>query len=60
MPLTTNPNWNVENAKLTKRPLYVVVMETIPEWLSTFRPEDMQVTLTGYGVGGYGLNGYGH
>ena len=60
MPITTNPQFALENAKLEKRPLYVVVIENVPEWLSTFRPEDMQVALTGYGLGGYGINGYGY
>lgn len=60
MPLTTKPKWNIENAKLQKRPLYVVVIQDMPEWLTTFRAEDMTITLTGYGIGGYGINGYGY
>ena len=60
MPILTNPQWNVENAKLQKRPLYVVAIENLPEWLTTFRSEDQQVILTGYGIGGYGTNGYGY
>lgn len=58
MPLITNPDWNIENAKLQKRPLYIVVIENMPEWLTTFRVEDAEVT--GYGIGGYGINGYGY
>lgn len=60
MPLTTNPPWKIENAKLQKRPLYIVVIENLPEWLTTFQPEDLVVSLTGYGIGGYGMNGYGY
>jgi len=60
MPLITNPAWRIENAKLQKRPLYIVVIERLPDWLTTFRPEDWEVVLTGYGIGGYGINGYGH
>jgi len=60
MPLLTNPAWNVANAKLAKRPLYILIIENMPEWLTTFRAEDMVVTLTGYGIGGYGINGYGY
>ena len=60
MPISTNANWEIENAKPAKRPLYVVIIENLPEALTTFRAEDQQVTLTGYGIGGYGTNGYGH
>lgn len=60
MPIITNPNWDVENAKPVKRPLYVVIVEDLPEALTTFRAEDEQVTLTGYGIGGYGTTGYGY
>lgn len=58
--LTTNAQWNIENAKLVKRPLYVVFIENLPEALTTFRAEDQQVEFTGYGIGGYGTNGYGY
>jgi hypothetical protein len=58
MPLATNPQWKLENAKLAKRPLYIVVIENVAEWLTTFRAEDVEIT--GYGVGGYGINGYGY
>ena len=60
MPIITNPNWDAENAKLAKRPLYVVIVENLPEALTTFRAEDEQVALTGYGIGGYGTSGYGY
>lgn len=60
MPLTTNPPWEIDNVKLVKRPLYVLVIQDLVEALSTFRAEDMVVVLTGYGVGGYGINGYGY
>jgi hypothetical protein len=60
MPISTNPQWNVENARLVKRPLYVVFIEDLPEALTTFRAEDQQVQFTGYGIGGYGTNGYGY
>ncbi len=59
MPIPTNPNWAIENARLAKRPLYVVMIENLPEALTTFRAEDQDVTLTGYGIGGYGTTGYG-
>ncbi len=60
MPIVTNPSWNLANAKLAKRPLYIVVIEGFPSCLSSFRPDDQQVTLTGYGIGGYGVTGYGY
>jgi hypothetical protein len=60
MPIITNSNWEIENAKLAKRPLYVVIIENLPEALTTFRAEDQDVTLSGYGLGGYGTNGYGY
>lgn len=59
MPIPTNPNWAIENARLVKRPLYVLMIEDLPEALTTFRAEDEAVTLSGYGIGGYGMNGYG-
>ncbi|MGA2629816.1 MAG: hypothetical protein ABSG54_06330 [Terriglobia bacterium] len=58
--LTTNAQWNIENAKLVKRPLYTVFIENLPEALTTFRAEDQQVQFTGYGIGGYGTSGYGY
>ena len=60
MPLTTNPQWEIENAKLQKRPLYILSIEGVLELLTTFRPEDAQVTWTGYGIGPYGETGYGY
>jgi len=60
MPIPTNPNWQIENARLAKRPLYVVTIENVPDALTTFRVEDQTVILTGYGIGGYGTNGYGY
>jgi len=58
--LTTNAQWNLENARLVKRPLHAVFIEDLPEALTTFRAEDQQVQFTGYGIGGYGTNGYGY
>jgi hypothetical protein len=60
MPLSTNPQWELENAQLVKRPLYVLVIENLAGWLTTFRPEDAEVTWGGYGVWGYGTLGYGY
>jgi hypothetical protein len=60
MALTTTTGWTSENAKLAKRPLYIVTIENVLAYLTTFRPEDMEVTQTGYGIGGYGINGYGY
>ena len=60
MPIPTNSNWDIENARLAKRPLYVVIIENLPEALTTFRAEDQQVQSTGYGIGGYGTTGYGY
>ncbi len=60
MPLTTNPQWNIENSKLVKRPLYMVFIDGVLEPLTTFRASDAQVAWSGYGIGGYGLTGYGY
>ena len=60
MPLATNPPWNIENAKLEKRPLYVLVIENLLEPLTSFRPEEARITWGGYGIGGYGTTGYGY
>jgi len=60
MPVTTNPSFDLSNAALAKRPLYVVQIEGIIDPLTTFRPEDTQVAHTGYGVNGYGTTGYGY
>ncbi len=59
MAIQTNPNFDEQNAALQKRPLYVLVIEGVLDPLTTFRPQDWNVTLTGYGVSGYGTTGYG-
>ncbi len=59
MPIPTNPIFGTENQLLAKRPLYIVRIEGLPEPLTTFRFEDVQVTWGGYGIGGYGTTGYG-
>jgi hypothetical protein len=59
MPIPTNTNFDVENAKLQKRPLYVLEIDGVLDWLTTFRPEEVQVVWGGYGVAGYGTTGYG-
>jgi hypothetical protein len=60
MPVITNPSFDLNNAALAKRPLYVVQIEGIIDPLTTFRPEDTNVAHTGYGVNGYGTTGYGY
>jgi hypothetical protein len=60
MPLTTNPSFDLNNAALAKQPLYVVQIEGILDALTTFRPEDMNVGHTGYGMNPYGTTGYGY
>ena len=60
MPLITNPSFDMNNAALAKQPLYVVQIENITDPLTTFRPEDLNVLHTGYGVNGYGTTGYGY
>lgn len=60
MPLLTNAKWNIENEKLQKRPLYLLIIEGVFEPLTTFRAGDAQVTWGGYGIGGYGTTGYGY
>ncbi len=60
MPVTTNPSFNLNNAALANRPLYVVQIEGLLDILTTFRPEDVNVSHTGYGVNGYGTTGYGY
>lgn len=60
MPIPTNSQWTIENAKLVKRPLYLLIIEGAAEPLTTFRLEDMAVVWGGYGVGGYGTNAYGY
>jgi hypothetical protein len=60
MPIPTNSPWTIENAKLVKRPLYLVIIEGVSEPLTTFRPDDTEVVWGGYGIGGYGINEYGY
>jgi len=60
MAIQTNSNFDTCNAALIKRPLYVLVIEGISSPLTTFRPQDMQVTVSGYGMSGYGTTGYGY
>jgi len=59
MPIITNPNFDTQNQQLIKRPLYLVSIDGLPEPLTTFRLDAVQVTWGGYGVGGYGTTGYG-
>jgi len=60
MPLTTNTNFDAANSKVTKRPLYIVIIDGVFEPFTTFRAEDVQVVWGGYGIGGYGTTGYGY
>lgn len=60
MPIVTNWSFAGKNLELSKRPLYLVLIEGLPEALATFRPEDAQVTFGGYGMGGYGTTAYGY
>jgi len=60
MPLVTNSYFDAKNLKLNKRPLYLVMIEGLPEPLTTFRPEEACVTRYGYGIWGYGASGYGY
>lgn len=59
MPIATNHSFDTSNQKLVKHPLYALTIEGSVEMLTTFRLEDLQVVLTGYGVSGYGMTGYG-
>ena len=59
MAINTNPGFNTQNQALIKRPLYMLFIEGLPEPLTTFRLDSMQVTWSGYGLGGYGTTGYG-
>jgi hypothetical protein len=58
--ISTNLNFDAQNAALAKRPLYMLWIEGVLEPLTTFRVEDAQVTWGGYGIGGYGTAGYGN
>jgi hypothetical protein len=57
--IQTNTNFDTQNVKLVKQPLYVLAIEGIAEPLTTFRLDAVQVTWGGYGIGGYGTTGYG-
>lgn len=60
MSVNTNPSFDLNNAALAKQPLYVVQIEGVLDQLTTFRPQDMNVGHTGYGMNGYGTTGYGY
>ena len=60
MAIPTNVQFDANNAALVKRPLYVLLIEGLATSLTTFRPQDMQVAISGYGLGGYGTTGYGY
>jgi hypothetical protein len=60
MSLPTNPSFDANNLVLTKHPLYLVVIEGLPEPLTTFRVDEARVTWHGYGLIGYGHTGYGY
>jgi hypothetical protein len=60
MAIQSNPNFDSKNQALTKHPLYLVLIEGLPEPLCTFRYEESLITWGGYGVGGYGTTGYGY
>lgn len=60
MPVMTNASFDLNNAALAKQPLYVVQIEGVMDLLTTFRPEDVNVGHTGYGMNGYGTTGYGY
>lgn len=60
MPIPTNTSFDAKNQELTKRPLYLVIIEGVSEPLTTFRLDDTAVVWGGYGIGGYGINGYGY
>lgn len=59
MAIQTNSSFDAQNVALEKRPLYVLVIEGVLDPLTTFRPEDWNITLGGYGMNGYGTTGYG-
>jgi hypothetical protein len=60
MAIRSNTTFDSQNAALTKRPLYLVIIEGIPDVLTTFVVEDEGVTPTGYGMTGYGMAPYGY
>jgi len=57
--ISTNLNFDAQNAALMKRPLYMLWIEGVLDPLTTFRIEDAHVTWGGYGIGGYGTAPYG-
>jgi hypothetical protein len=60
MPIITNPGFNAQNLELAKRPLYLVSIDGLPEPLTSFRLDTVQVVWSGYGLTGYGTTGYGY
>ncbi|HZP03131.1 MAG TPA: hypothetical protein VFD30_22980 [Terriglobia bacterium] len=60
MAIRSNTTFDSQNAALTKRPLYLVIIEGIPDVLTTFVAEDEGVSPTGYGMTGYGIAPYGY
>lgn len=60
MAIETNFSFDRNNAALVKRPLYVLMIEGLPTPFTSFRPEDMQIAVSGYGMSGYGTTGYGY
>lgn len=60
MAIQTNPSFDTSNTALVKRPLYVLTIQGVTTPLTTFRPQDMQVVISGYGMSGYGTTGYGY
>lgn len=58
MAIPTNVSFEGKNAELFKRPLYVLLIDGMAMSLTTFRPQDMQVAVSGYGMSGYGTTGY--
>lgn len=60
MAIQTNPDFDMKNREAAKRPLYLLVIDGLPEPLTTFRLDDAQVSWSGYGLSGYGTAGYGY
>ena len=60
MAISTNATFDSKNAVLNKRPLYLLVIEGIPDTLTTFIFEEEEVAPTGYGMTGYGMASYGY
>ncbi len=60
MPVMTNPSFDASNMSLTKHPLYMLLIEGLPEPLTSFRMEETRVTRHGYGMNLYGLSPYGY